>query len=180
MRAVAITVGVFIVLLLSGAVLVYSGAYDVAATRPHAPLTQRFLHAAMRHAVQRRAQDIVAPPLDDLVQIHNGVRDYREMCQPCHGAPGVDPDEVGQGLTPAPPDLVRTARTWSAPELFWILKYGVRMTGMPAWGPTHDDAELWAIVAFVRRLPTLSAEDYQTLVRAAEREPHRHGARGAH
>ena len=143
------------------------GLYNVAATNPHFKLTNALLHTVMRYSVKARASGIATPPLDDPALIEQGFADYREMCQVCHGAPGIDPDEAGKGLTPRPPDLTRTAGRWSDAELFWIIKNGVRMTGMPAWGPTHDDARLWSMVAFVRRLPSLSARDYASLVEEA-------------
>jgi hypothetical protein len=85
------------------------------------------------------------------------------MCVACHGAPGKERDEVGRGLMPQPPALAKTAPTWSNGELFWILKHGVKMTGMPAFGPTHSDERLWSMVAFLRRLPNLTPEQYYQL-----------------
>ena len=96
-------------------------------------------------------------------QIRHGFEHFRETCVACHGAPGVPPAEMGRGLRPEPPPLAEAARHWSTAELFWIVKHGVKTTGMPAWSPTHDDEELWSIVAFVERLPTMSPDDYRRL-----------------
>lgn len=152
-----------LIVIVAVAAAVWMGIYNVASTEPHSELTNAMLHTVMRYSVKAHANGIAAPPLDDPALIERGFGDYREMCQVCHGAPGVDPDEAGKGLMPRPPDLARTAGQWSDAELFWIIKNGVRMTGMPAWGPTHDDARLWSIVAFVRRLPSMSARDYRAL-----------------
>jgi mono/diheme cytochrome c family protein len=81
---------------------------------------------------------------------------------------------MGRGLRPQPPPLADVVPEWSTAELFWIAKHGIRMTGMPAWGPTHGDDELWAMVAFVKTLPTMSAEDYRRMeMEAANGRPER-------
>jgi hypothetical protein len=76
------------------------------------------------------------------------------------GAPGKDPTAIGKGLNPEPPYLPYVAARWSSAELFWIAKNGIRMTGMPAFGSTHKDEEIWKVVAFVQRLPKVSEEEY--------------------
>src|SRR3546814_3659258 len=96
--------------------------------------------------------------------VQKGGRYFQKGCQTCHGAPGVARSEIGQGLRPSPPDLSEHARNWSPAELFWIVKNGLKMTGMPAWRPTHSDEDLWAIVAFLMKLPQLSAEEYRAIV----------------
>jgi mono/diheme cytochrome c family protein len=93
------------------------------------------------------------------------------MCVTCHGAPGVDASEAGEGLNPAAPDLsTGKVQKRSDGELFWLVQGGIRMTGMPAFGPTHNDEEIWKIVAFVRRLPALSPEEQQELKREGAKE----------
>ncbi|HCA26098.1 MAG TPA: cytochrome C class I protein [Betaproteobacteria bacterium] len=164
--------GVIGVLIIAAALLViYSGVVNVAATAPHAAATRWVLHTAMRASVRRHAENVKAPSLTDPLMIQTGMRHYREMCIACHGAPGVEPGEIARGLAPAPPDLAKSVRHWSAPQLFWIIKHGVNMTGMPAWGPTHSDDALWAMVAFLERLPRLSPADYQRMVNAVRDLP---------
>lgn len=105
-----------------------------------------------------------------------GARDhhYDSMCAGCHAAPGVEAGVVAQGLLPEPPELVEEAAEWSAPELFWITKHGVRMTGMPAFGPTHSDQEIWDVVAFLGHLPGMSAAEYASLTTEPAEEHHGH------
>lgn len=155
----------------------YTGLYNVAATEPHAGFTQWALQTVMENSVRQRAQDIAVPQelLTARASVEGGFRNYREMCAMCHGAPGVDPSEVGKGLTPEPPDLAESTREWSAAELYWIVHHGIKMTGMPAFGPSHEDEELWALVAFVKELPSLTPEAYQAMERAAGGVPYRHG-----
>lgn len=156
---------------------VYSGLYNVAATERHTGFTLWALHTIMKNSVRERARDIEVPQelLAARTSAERGFRNYREMCVMCHGAPGVEPSEVGQGLTPEPPDLAKRVENWSAAELYWIVHHGIKMTGMPAFGPTHADEELWALVAFLQKLPSLTPEAYQAMERAAEDVPHRHG-----
>jgi len=99
------------------------------------------------------------------------------MCVGCHGAPGVSPSVVGEGLNPEPPDLSEVAAHMTPAEFFWITQNGIKMTGMPAFGPTHSDEELWGIVAIMQKLPELSAEDYKAMKEDSEKIPqeHNHG-----
>lgn len=157
----------FVLLLgLLAAAYVWSGAYDVAANRPDAWL-DRIAETVADRSVERRAKGIEAPPLDDPAMVRAGVVEYEEMCVTCHGAPGVMASEIGMGLSPSPPDLAEEAGEESAAELFWIVRNGIRMTGMPAFGVTHDDQEIWAIVALLKRLPKMSPQQYQALLRDA-------------
>ena len=103
------------------------------------------------------------------------------MCATCHGAPGVKISEIGQGLNPYPPELVRESAEEEPAELFWIVKHGIKMTGMPAFGATHSDEEIWDIVAFMKRMSKLSPQEYQALVQEAGLgeaggHEHEHGA----
>ena len=114
-----------------------------------------------------RARDIVVPnDLEDAGRISKGAGHYAEMCSGCHLAPGMKRTEISRGLYPRAPELRRDTEFTPA-EQFWAIKHGVKMTGMPAWGVTHDEKILWDVVAFVRKLPELTAEQYQTLVRNA-------------
>jgi mono/diheme cytochrome c family protein len=102
------------------------------------------------------------------------------MCAACHGAPGKERGEIGKGLNPSPPNLAEVASSWSSAELFWILKNGIKMTGMPAFGPTHSDARLWSIVAFVMQLPKLTPDDYKKMGHPASKHEHQEEDRHDH
>jgi mono/diheme cytochrome c family protein len=165
---------VLVAALVAGAGFALSGYVDVSALTPHSSATNWALHGIMRRAVQNHAKAVVAP--DNLAGFADrGAGDFGEMCTTCHGAPGTEAGEIGQGLNPKPPALSDAAKLWSDPELFWIVKNGIRMTGMPAFGPTHDDDRMWAIVAFVRQLPDMTPEDYARRTSAtADDAPHDH------
>jgi mono/diheme cytochrome c family protein len=95
-----------------------------------------------------------------------GAAEYDDMCSGCHLAPGQEKTEISKGLYPSPPELSR-GNDLNPAEQFWVLKHGIKMTGMPAWGSTHEDNLLWDIVAFIQKLPALSPEQYQALVKSS-------------
>jgi mono/diheme cytochrome c family protein len=144
-----------------GLLYIYSGAYNVAATAPQDGTARWLLGTVMQKSVEVRARTIEPAPLDDKAIIARGGKFYGANCESCHGGPGVVLSALGRGLRPQAPDLARTVRDWRPRELFWIVKNGIRMTGMPAWGPSHKDAELWPVVAFISKLPTMTVADYQ-------------------
>jgi mono/diheme cytochrome c family protein len=147
--------------------VIHGGFYNVSATEQHTAPVYWALEFTMRNAVKRSARDVTAPGLSDPALIQRGLALHRGACLQCHGAPGVSPDDVGKALMPAPNNLVQTAREWSAAEIYWTTKHGLKMTGMPAWGMRFADEDLWAIVAFVKHLPRLSAAEYEAMARAA-------------
>ncbi len=164
MKTVLITLGAALTLaILGGLLFIKTGVFNVATEWKDPALLQWVFESTMDHSVKRRAASIEVPPLDDPEQIKEGFRSYREMCAICHTPPGGSASPTAKGLNPEPPDLAKDAEDLSDAELFWITKNGIRMTGMPAWGPTHRDPELWNIVAFIKTLPTMTAEEYRTL-----------------
>ena len=174
------TIIVVLVLVLAAAAgaLVYSGAYNVAADEPHWQITERLINAVRERSIELRARDLVPPDLSDEKRIASGAGQYAEMCQSCHLAPGVADTELRRGLYPRPPELARHRH--DPRGAFWIVKHGIKMTGMPAWGPTHDDATLWSIVAFLQKLPQLDEKRYRELAGKAEPHvpaTHSHGAK---
>lgn len=163
MKTVVTVVLVLVVLALAAVGFIHSGIYDVAASTPDTGLIQWALETTQHSSVHRRAEEVQAPPLDDPALIRAGLIEYHEMCVVCHGAPGIPISPVGQGLNPAPP-LLADESGEDAGELFWVTKNGIKMTGMPAFGVTHSDEEIWALVAFMKRMGDLSPEEYQRMV----------------
>jgi Cytochrome C oxidase, cbb3-type, subunit III len=166
-RAIAAILIAALVVLLSGFIVIYAGIYDVSATEPHSPVTSWLLETARTRSVKAHATGIQVPPgLDDRPKILIGVEHYAAHCAVCHGAPGVPKGDIARGLYPPPPDLAKAAPLYSPAELFWIVKHGIKMTGMPAWSD-HSDEELWATVGFLEKLPGMSEQDYASLVLAS-------------
>jgi mono/diheme cytochrome c family protein len=169
--AAAAIAGFVLVLVLAALVFISAGAYNVAATAPHTSLTRWLLNTTQKRSVAARAGEIRSLALDSAM-VRQGFEEYREMCVACHGAPGIERGALGKGINPEPPDLAKEAAEWSDGELFWITKHGIKLAGMPAFGVTHSDEELWGIVAFLRRLESMSPEEYRRL--ASEPATHAH------
>jgi cytochrome c553 len=160
--------GTLIALAIGGFLLVWSGLYNVAASRGHWAIVEWILAFGMRNSVELRASMIDAPDLDDAGMILLGANHYKSGCAPCHGAPGVNADPVAQAMLPPPPDLTDVAERWRDGELFWIVKHGIKYTGMPAWVAQSRDDEVWALVAFLKALRSMRADRYADLLRAPE------------
>ena len=162
---VAVAIGLSIALAAgAGLAFIYSGVYDIAATTPHFGVTHRVLRTVMEQSIKRQARDVKVPELDDPEKVHMGFRNFHAMCVTCHGAPGAEATEISKGLYPAAPDLAEAAKAWTPAELYVIIKRGIKMSGMPAWEPTHSGEEIWAMVAFLKLLPTMPAKEYQEAV----------------
>jgi len=149
-----------------GAAAVYSGIYDVSATDQHLWPTYWTLRAAMERSIAVRARRVRLPPLDE-AHARRGLGLYRSHCLRCHGAPGVAPEPFALGMLPVPENLAYIARTRSMAEIYWTVRNGLKMTGMPAWQYRLSDDEMWDIVAFVKELPALSPVQYAALKPAA-------------
>ncbi|WP_434150331.1 c-type cytochrome [Methylocaldum gracile subsp. desertum] len=145
---------------LGAAIVVLTGVYNVAAIYQHTWPVYEMLDFALDRSVSARLGGIAAPPLDDPLLAERGFRIYRDKCAQCHGAPGVPPEDAGKGMLPLPNNLAQTAREKSAEYIYWVVANGIRMTGMPAWQYRLDEEELWAVVAFVERLPEFSPKEY--------------------
>jgi mono/diheme cytochrome c family protein len=142
------------------------GVVNVGADHPHPQPVRWYLARAMTYSVQRHAQGLQAPPAAQ-VSLAEGAGHYGRMCVFCHGAPGVERSEAGQGLSPDPPELVRTAKDWTVEQVYWLVTHGVGDTGMPAFGRTHTEPQRWALASFVKQLPALTPAEYQKLVAAS-------------
>jgi mono/diheme cytochrome c family protein len=154
---------------------VYFGAFSVAADVPHSGLTSRALALVRDRSIAAGAADLTVPNLADRDLIALGAEHYSAMCTGCHLAPGIETSELRQGLYPAPPDFSAGISLRPA-EAFWVIKHGIKMSAMPAWGGTHDDRAIWAMVAFLRQLPTLDAKSYAALTGASDAVDHDHDA----
>lgn len=172
-----------LVMLVAAAAAAYffGGFYPAGADSPHWGLTERVLEAVRDRSIARAAENEVSRPrnLEDASLALKGAAGYAEMCALCHSAPGASESLVRQGLYPKPPDFTR--QSMEPARAFWVIKHGLKMSGMPAWGRTHDDAAIWGIVAFMQRLPKLSKAQYDEMVTKAPREEampggHAHGA----
>lgn len=146
---------------------VFAGAYNIAADTPHTTPVFWVLNHVRDSSIAARATGITVPgDLSDPERISAGAGLYGEMCSACHLAPGKEPTEISQGLYPKAPEFSH-GNDLSPAEKFWVIKHGIKMTAMPAWGVTHNDTLIWDMVAFLEKLPTLSPAQYQAAVQSA-------------
>ena len=156
-----------LVVALAAGLFVYSGVYSIAATEQHTAPVYWVLKTVMRQSIHNHARAVEVPPLADPMLVARGLALYDTHCVRCHGAPGVAPKPFALGLTPVPANLSNTAREWRPADLYWGIKHGIKMTGMPAWEFRLPDDALWAIVACLQVLPGKSPEQYATDLKAA-------------
>lgn len=161
-----VVIALLLLAVLAG-IFISSGAYNIGADAPHSKIVSGALEELRERAISRRARDLTPPAdLNDPRRIAAGAGLYNEMCTGCHLGPGLERSELSQGLYPPAPELAQ-GDDLSPAEQFWVIKHGVKLTAMPAWGKTHNDQLIWDMVAFVRRLPALNAQQYQLAVASA-------------
>jgi mono/diheme cytochrome c family protein len=148
-------------------IFIYAGFYDIGADAPHSGLVYNTLQELRERSIETRSRDIRMPAdLTSPRRIAAGAGLYAEMCTGCHLGPGVEKSEMSQGLYPQAPELARGTDLTSAQQ-FWVIKHGVKLSAMPAWGKTHTDELIWDMVAFLQRLPKLSPQQYKAAVASA-------------
>ncbi|BET11209.1 cytochrome c [Pandoraea sputorum] len=153
-----------VVAVVSGVGVMYSGIYDVSATSGHNPAIAWVLHKTYLQSLHRHAAGIQAPA--DLMTVANvqaGARLYRDTCMTCHGAPGRPLSPIAQGIVPNAPLLLSATRRNNPPLMFWVIKNGVKMTAMPAFGKTQDDKAIWALTAFLYKARGINSSDFAKL-----------------
>ncbi|MBS3647533.1 c-type cytochrome [Pseudaminobacter sp. 19-2017] len=156
-------VGFFVVLPILAVLGAWSGLYNVAASTGHWKITDWFLHFAMRSSVRTYALGVAEPATLPDAGVQPAAGHFAIACAVCHGAPGEPRTQAMLRMLPYPPDLASVVDTWTDAQLFRIVKHGVRFTGMPAWPAQDRDDEVWDMVAFLRRLPSLGPGEYREL-----------------
>ncbi len=149
------------------AAFVYAGVYDIGADAPHTKPVLWLIEHLRDRSIAVRAQGI-APPADlaSPSRVAAGAGLYANLCTSCHLAPSMKKTDLSRGLYPKPPQLAYGTDLSTSQE-FWILKHGIKLTAMPAWGRTHSDKELWDLVAFLKKMPDLDVAQYQAAVASA-------------
>jgi hypothetical protein len=145
----------------------YTGAYNVAAADRHFDAVRWTLDTTMHRSVSSRAGGAELPEVFPPELIAEGAQHYADSCAHCHGTPGGEPADWSRGMRPEPPHLTEAASHWTPQEIHWIVSNGIKMSGMPAFGPHHAPEEIVALTAFVTALPGLSADDYAALTGSA-------------
>jgi len=170
--------GAFLACVIAAAVTIAGGFYNVAADEPHLAAVESSIGWVRQRSISTQAErsKVVLP--SDPASLQDGAQHYAAMCAGCHLAPGGGPRELHDGLYPTPPDL--TQQRVDPDVAFWTIKHGVKMTGMPAWGRSHDDATILAIDAFIQKLPGMAGQDYRDLVGEEPNPEHDHPGHEGH
>lgn len=172
-----IAVTVVVLLLLAGAVIfIYSGAYNIGADAPHTKLVFSMMQSLRDRSIDAHASGVRVPPLEDPELILKGAGQYSAMCTDCHLTPGKEDSELRAGLYPQPPNLSRVRV--DPQRAFWVIKHGVKMSAMPAWGATHEDPAIWSMVAFLQKLPGMTPAQYKDIVSRAPPDEEMEGMKG--
>jgi mono/diheme cytochrome c family protein len=163
MRLLALIGALAIIVVIAASVFFFGGFYSVAATEQDpGPVAWVLVHVRTA-SISQHASDKPPGSLDDPALIRAGAKAFATRgCVVCHGGPGAPWEKFSEGLNPSPPDLKEVAPELQAREIFWVVKNGIRMTGMPSFGSVGvPDQEIWSIAAFVKKLPTVSEADYK-------------------
>jgi mono/diheme cytochrome c family protein len=172
MKSLQTAITVCVILVIAAIAFAYSGLFNVAATEQHDAVSNWLLKTTRSKSIQARSGSIKVPDLNDEELRLAGINDFDSMCAECHTAPGRQPSPLARGLNPPAPDLAEEALEELPQVLFWVTKNGIRMTGMPAWGVSHDDDEIWPVIAFLQVLPDLDGIAYQEMLEEAEGHGH--------
>jgi mono/diheme cytochrome c family protein len=165
MRILAVIGALAILVGIGAAAFFFGGFYSVAGTAEDPAIVTWALTRVRTASINRHADD--QPPasinINDAATVQAGAKEFAEHgCANCHGAPGVNWAKFSEGLHPDPPALKDVVGELSPAQLFWVVKNGINMTGMPSFGPLGaDDQKIWQVTAFVRKISIVSADDYK-------------------
>jgi mono/diheme cytochrome c family protein len=153
--------------IISASAFIYSGIYPIGADVPHNKFSYWILERVRENSIERAAKNIKVPNLESPDLLLSGGADYNDMCASCHLKPGQKDSDMSLGLYPIPPNLSLNNQdgddVLETKKMFWTIKHGIKASGMPAWGITHDDERIWAMVAFINKMPELTQDQYQVL-----------------
>jgi mono/diheme cytochrome c family protein len=170
MRVLSVIGALAIVLGIACAVYFFGGLYSVAGTAEDPSVVTWALTRVRTASIDHHAKDTPPASLGDAATIQAGAKTYATFgCANCHGAPGVKWQKFSEGLHPDPPDLKDVADELTPSQIFWVVKNGINMTGMPSFEQAGaKDEEIWSIVAFVKKLPSVSEADYKSWSASSE------------
>ncbi|MEO7206495.1 MAG: cytochrome c [Steroidobacteraceae bacterium] len=161
-KIILIVIVVVLLGALGAALFVEAGVYNIGADDRHMKAALALITQLRDRSIETRLGAIKPQLAATPAMIKTGAEHYAALCVGCHLAPGLLKSELRTGLYPRPPNLAQEDIQESR-RAFWIIKHGIKMSAMPAWGKTLDDAAIWEVVAFVRKMPSLTGEDYQQL-----------------
>ncbi len=138
------------ILLMAALAITWLGLLPASADGPHSSLEARIMPAVLHASIVRHASGETNPvPLNE-DNLKSGIDTYKAMCARCHSVPGGNPSLYGQSFYPPAPQLPVRMYPYTEAQLFWVIKHGIRNTGMPAWGGMLSDDEIWQIVSLLK------------------------------
>jgi mono/diheme cytochrome c family protein len=164
MKTVGIIVSVLVVEAILLLIFIYSGLYDVSTMSPDPAVVKWIFSTTSDISVDNHSKGISVPPLNDQSMVMAGFKVYHDKCEACHAAPGVEKTDINKGLYPEPPNLVHSAKEMPANNLFWVIKNGIKSTGMPGFGKTNEDRKIWNIVAFLEKMKNMTPQEYVAML----------------
>jgi cytochrome c553 len=165
-RAAAIVAGLGALVAIAGGGAMVAGLVPTSARPADPAIVVDILHGTFKAAVARGGEEVRKPGTVDLADpglIRLGAQHYLNTCVSCHGGPGMGQSPLALTMRPAPQHLPAVVGQFTDEELFWILREGVRFSAMPAWPAETNFGEIWAVVAFLRQLPGMSADEFAAL-----------------
>lgn len=145
---------------IGGAIFARAGWYNVGALAPHWQFAYTFLEYGMHESVRHHARDVVGTAPKDIASLRAGAALYRANCVACHGGPGVAVANFAKSMQPVPGPLIDAARRWKSKEMYWIVRHGIKTSGMPAWQYHMSDQQIWQVVGFLSALPHLTPRQF--------------------
>lgn len=165
MKIFGIVLSVLVIEAILVVIFAETGLYNVSTLSPDPSVVKWLFGTTSDKSAARYSEGIAVPSLADPAMTAAGFKDYHGMCEICHGAPGVAKTDIGKGLYPHPPDLAKSAKELPANRLFWVIKNGIKSTGMPGFGKTNQDGKIWTIVAFLEKMKNLTPQEYSVMLK---------------
>ena len=163
MRILTLVGALAIIVGAGAAVFFFGGYYSVAGTAEEPGIVKWALVQVRTASINRYATDVPPASISDPASVQAGAKAYSALgCANCHGAPGVNWAKFSEGLHPDPPDLKEVVDHRTPAQLFWVIKNGINMTGMPSFALAGaKDDEIWSVVAFLKKLPSIKDAEYK-------------------
>ena len=164
MRILALIGVLAVAVSVASGIYFYGGFYDVSADTGGNPAVEWSLESVREASIDKHYQTTTAPAWFSTPKaVQAGAHEFAEEgCVRCHGAPGRARDKFAKGMNPEPPDLGKATKDDPPAKVFWIVKNGIRMTGMPAFGGHMEDEEIWRAVTFVQHEESVTPHQYKT------------------
>lgn len=141
--------------------------FDTSASTPHSRVFSRLIHLTMTNSVRFRAEGQEPVSAAKQASLIRGGIAYQRDCAACHGGPGQARARWASAMLPTPPLLLDTRNHWTHAQLYKVIRDGVKMSGMPAWGEIESQQTVSDLTHFVERLPGVTPEQFAKLREAA-------------